>query len=114
MGSSCGANFVNPGAAGAIDGVTIVDGHEYAEVITDQFPAGGWTDIQGEENADKCAWISSGHGASQNITLSDRQLPGAVDVVERHEQLRGGTGLTGPLCAKCLSAVRPASLRVAG
>src|SRR3954462_9450549 len=70
MGSSCGANFVNGGTAGAIDGVTIVDGHEYSEVITDQFPAGGWTDIQGSENADKCAWISSGQGASQNITLS--------------------------------------------
>jgi hypothetical protein len=75
MGSSCGANFVNSGSAGAIDGVTIVDGHEYSEVITDQFPAGGWTDIQGEENADKCAWISSGQGASTNITLSTGSFP---------------------------------------
>jgi len=74
-GSSCGANFVNPGAAGEIDGVTIVDGHEYSEVITDQFPAGGWTDLQGEENADKCAWISSGQGASTNITLSTGSFP---------------------------------------
>ena len=70
MGSSCGQNFVNSGAAGNTDGFTIVFGHEYSETITDQFPAGGWTDIQGEENADKCAWISSGTGASQNITLS--------------------------------------------
>ena len=70
MGSSCGQNFVNSGAAGTTDGFTIVFGHEYAETITDQFPAGGWTDIQGQENADKCAWISSGTGASQNITLS--------------------------------------------
>jgi hypothetical protein len=75
MGSSCGANFVNAGTAGAIDGVTIVDGHEYAEVITDQFPAGGWTDIQGSENADKCAWISSGQGASANITLTTGSFP---------------------------------------
>jgi hypothetical protein len=75
MGSSCGANFVNSGAGGAIDGVTIVDGHEYSEVITDQFPAGGWTDLQGEENADKCAWISSGQGASTNIALSTGSFP---------------------------------------
>jgi hypothetical protein len=70
MGSSCGQNFVNSGAAGNTDGFTIVFGHEYSEVITDQFPAGGWTDLQGSENADKCAWISSGTGKSQNITLA--------------------------------------------
>jgi hypothetical protein len=70
MGSSCGENFVNAGSAGVTDGFTIVFGHEYAETITDQFPAGGWTDIQGSENADKCAWISSGTGKSQNITLA--------------------------------------------
>ncbi|MGB8651151.1 MAG: hypothetical protein WCD35_10875 [Mycobacteriales bacterium] len=74
-GSSCGANFVNSGTAGLTDGVTIVEGHEYAETITDQFPAGGWTDIQGQENGDKCAWISSGQGASQNITLSTGSFP---------------------------------------
>ena len=74
-GSSCGSNFVNSGTAGAIDGVTIVDGHEYSETITDQFPAGGWTDIQGSENADKCAWISSGQGAAQNISLSTGSFP---------------------------------------
>jgi serine protease len=69
-GSSCGENFVNSGSVGTLDGVSIVEGHEYAETITDQFPAGGWTDVLGEENGDKCAWISSGQGASQNITLS--------------------------------------------
>src|SRR5579884_2010194 len=69
-GSSCGQNFVNAGSAGTLDGVTIVEGHEYAETITDQFPAGGWTDSSGAENGDKCAWISSGQGASQNITLT--------------------------------------------
>jgi hypothetical protein len=67
-GSSCGAGFVNSG--NQLDGVSIVNGHEYAETITDQNPAGGWTDTSGEENADKCAWISSGQGASQNITFT--------------------------------------------
>jgi Putative Ig domain len=69
-GTSCGQNFVNSGSAGNNDGVTIVAGHEYAETITDQFPSGGWTDSSGNENGDKCAWISSGQGASQNITLT--------------------------------------------
>jgi hypothetical protein len=67
-GASCGQGFVN--SPGTLDGVTIVEGHEYAETITDQFPAGGWLDASGEETGDKCAWISSGQGASQNISLS--------------------------------------------
>jgi hypothetical protein len=46
-GSSCGAGFVNSGSAGAADGVTMVEGHEYAETVTDQNPAGGWTDSTG-------------------------------------------------------------------
>ncbi len=70
VGASCGQNFVNGGSAGTLDGVTIVGGHEYAETITDQNPAGGWTDSSGQENADKCAWISQGQGASQDITLT--------------------------------------------
>jgi serine protease len=69
-GASCGQNFVNSGSAGTLDGVTIVEGHEYAETVTDQFPAGGWTDSSGAEDGDKCAWISSGQGASQNISLT--------------------------------------------
>ncbi len=69
-GASCGANFVNAGSAGTLDGVTIVGGHEYTETITDQFPAGGWTDSSGSEIGDKCAWVSSGQGAAQNITLA--------------------------------------------
>jgi serine protease len=67
-GASCGGGFVN--SPGTLDGVTIVEGHEYAETITDTWPAGGWIDSSTAENGDKCAWISSGQGASQNITLS--------------------------------------------
>jgi serine protease len=58
-GVNCGANFVRSGSAGKLDGVSIVAGHEYAETITDQNPAGGWVDLGGEETADKCAWIPS-------------------------------------------------------
>ena len=63
-GSSCGQNFVNSGSAGTLDGVTIVEGHEYAETVTDQFPNGGWLDSGGSEIGDKCAWISSGQGVA--------------------------------------------------
>src|SRR5256714_832377 len=69
-GTSRGQNFVNSGSAGTLDGFTIVNGHEYAETITDQNPPGGWTDSQGFENSDKCAWISSGQGASANVTFA--------------------------------------------
>lgn len=67
-GANCGAGFVNPG--NNLDGVTIVEGHEYAETITDQFPAGGWTANNGEENGDLCAWLTTGLGRAQDITLT--------------------------------------------
>jgi hypothetical protein len=66
-GASCGANF---NGLGPKAGITIVSGHEMAESITDQFPNGGWLDAGGEENGDKCAWISSGQGASADINLT--------------------------------------------
>jgi serine protease len=69
-GASCGANFVNASSTGLTDGITIVGGHEFAETETDIFPNGGWLDGSGAENGDKCAWISSGQGASANITLA--------------------------------------------
>jgi hypothetical protein len=66
-GPSCGANF---NGLGAKAGITIVGGHEFAETETDIFPNGGWLDSNGAENADKCAWISSGQGAAANVTLT--------------------------------------------
>src|SRR5256714_2802399 len=66
-GASCGANF---NGLGPKAGITIVEGHELAETITDQYPNGGWLDRQGAENGDKCAWISSGQGASSNVHFS--------------------------------------------
>jgi hypothetical protein len=53
-----------------VDGVSIVEGHEYAETITDQYPAAGWTDSQGEESADLCAWNPvGGISGTNNLTL---------------------------------------------
>jgi len=71
-GASCGANF---NGLGADAGITIVAGHEAGETITDQFPSTGWTDSGGAENGDKCAWISSGQGASANVTFSTGTFP---------------------------------------
>jgi serine protease len=69
QGSSCGQGFVN--SPGTLDGVSIVEGHEYAETVTDQNPAGGWTDSSGAENGDKCAWIAPGSaGGGFNLTLA--------------------------------------------
>lgn len=71
-GGSCGANF---NGLGPNAGITIVEGHELAETITDQFPNGGWLDGSGAENGDKCAWITSGQGASATTTLSTGTFP---------------------------------------
>jgi serine protease len=60
---------VNGGTAGLLDGVSIVEGHEYAETITDQNPAGGYTDSRGAENGDKCAWNTGPGAPAGNLSL---------------------------------------------
>ena len=69
-GSACGVSFVNHGGTGVLDGFSLVAGHEYAETLTDQNPPGGWAAASGAEVGDECAWISSGQGASANVTMS--------------------------------------------
>jgi serine protease len=71
-GASCGANF---NGLGSKAGITIVGGHEFAETESDIFPNGGWLDGSGAENGDKCAWISSGQGASANVTMNGATFP---------------------------------------
>ncbi|GAC1503056.1 MAG: hypothetical protein NVS1B6_10120 [Steroidobacteraceae bacterium] len=71
-GASCGANF---NGLGPNAGITIVEGHEAGETITDQFPSTGWLDSGGAENGDKCAWISTGQGAAANVTFSTGTFP---------------------------------------
>ena len=71
-GASCGANF---NGLGSKAGITIVGGHEMAETETDIFPSGGWLDGSGAENGDKCAWISSGQGASAMVSLNGTSFP---------------------------------------
>jgi serine protease len=74
-GAGCGVNFVNSGSAGALDGYTITLGHEWHEMMSDQNPAGGWTNhtgssYNGQENSDECAWLNPGtSGGAANISF---------------------------------------------
>ncbi len=75
-GAGCGVGFVN--SPGTLDGYTITLGHEFAETMSDQNPAGGWTNQQsgssfnGQENGDECAWISPGSaGGAGNVTMGN-------------------------------------------
>ena len=65
-GFSCGENFINPGSSGLLDGVSIVEGHEYSESQTDPHPFNGWNSFQGEIG-DLCAWMKP---PAADITLS--------------------------------------------
>jgi len=73
-GAGCGVGFVN--SPGTTDGYTITLGHEWHEMMSDQNPAGGWTNHQsgssynGQENSDECAWLSPGtSGGAANISF---------------------------------------------
>ncbi len=74
-GQGCGVNFVNSGSAGTLDGYTMTLGHEWHEMMSDQNPAGGWTNhtggtYNGQENSDECAWIAPGAtGGAANISF---------------------------------------------
>lgn len=88
-GASCGANFNNLGPKA---GITIVSGHEEAETATDPAPSSGWVDASGAENGDKCAWISSGQGASQNVNFST----GTFAVQSLWDNAISGCAISGP------------------
>ncbi|MFD8596702.1 putative Ig domain-containing protein [Kitasatospora sp. NPDC059646] len=74
MGSSCGVGFVN--SPGTLDGWTMTLGHEWHEMMSDQNPAGGWTNhvsgssYNGQENSDECAWLRPGTaGGAANVSF---------------------------------------------
>lgn len=50
-------------------------GHEFAETETGIIPNGGWRDKNGAENADKCARVSRGPGASASVSLNGKAFP---------------------------------------
>jgi len=76
VGASCGVGFVNGSANGKLDGYTMTLGHEWHEMMSDMFPAGGWTNhtggsYNGQENSDECAWLSPGTaGGAANVAFS--------------------------------------------
>ncbi|MEP6940124.1 MAG: pre-peptidase C-terminal domain-containing protein [Rudaea sp.] len=76
VGTSCGVGFVNGATNGKLDGYTMTLGHEWHEMMSDQFPAGGWTNhstgtYAGQENSDECAWIAAGAaGGAANVAFS--------------------------------------------
>ncbi len=57
-GHSCGSSIITaPSDEAAVDeGVTIVEGHEYGESVTDPNPPSGWYNNQQGEIGDICAW----------------------------------------------------------
>ncbi|WP_063832443.1 MULTISPECIES: Ig domain-containing protein [Streptomyces] len=74
QGANCGVGFVN--SPGTLDGWTMTLGHEWHEMMSDQNPAGGWTNhvsgssYNGQENSDECAWIRPGStGGAANISF---------------------------------------------
>jgi serine protease len=93
----CGENAVNSGAAGKLDGYSIVLGHEIEETVTDPgaedvigsgssaTQIGGWYDpLDANENGDKCAWVGESLTGGQALT----QEPGALNDVKGNH---GGT-----------------------
>jgi hypothetical protein len=79
MGQPCYANFVNPGVAGASDGVSIIASHEYAETMTDPYPEYGWSTRPlglGEEIGDECGpMYPTSVGGTNNLTLATGVFP---------------------------------------
>ena len=57
-GANCGANIIGPPSdeTAADEGVTIVQGHEQGESVTDPNPPYGWYNYQYGEIGDICAW----------------------------------------------------------
>ncbi len=74
-GYGCGAGYVNPGAAGALDGVTVIASHEYAETLTDPYVGYGWYNVAYGEGADICAWAPLNQNGGANLTLATGTFP---------------------------------------
>jgi serine protease len=95
----CGEDAVNSGAAGKLDGFSIVLGHEIEETVTDPGAEdilgsgttttnlGGWYDpLDANENGDKCAWVGESLGLPDEPTVTP--IPGALD------DIKGNRGTT--------------------
>jgi serine protease len=96
--NECGENAVNSGAAGKLDGFSIVLGHEIEETVTDPGAEdvigsgtsaqqiGGWYDpLDANEDGDKCAWVGENLLTAQGPA---EPIPGAIGDVKGNA---GGT-----------------------
>jgi hypothetical protein len=74
--SGCAAQTTGPNGNAGVDGMVSVIAHELEETLSDPNPSTGWTDSNGAENADKCAWTfganlkTAANGASYNQTFT--------------------------------------------
>ncbi|MBF9069003.1 hypothetical protein [Streptacidiphilus fuscans] len=59
-----GSRCPNAALGGKLDAFSIVEGHEFAESVTDPQPSSGWVDANGEEIGDLC------ESNFQDVTLS--------------------------------------------
>jgi len=73
-GPNCGENAVNAGSAGVNDGVSIVEGHEYAESETDPQLDAWWDSSNGGEIGDLCAWQGLGDITESTGTFAMQPL----------------------------------------
>jgi hypothetical protein len=73
--SACAAQTISPNSNAGVDAMVSIIAHELEEAATDPDPLSGWSDINGAENADKCAWtfgqtlFTLPGGAIYNMTL---------------------------------------------
>lgn len=75
-GGNCGAGIISPPSdeSSADEGVTIVEGHEYAESVTDPNPPTGWYNSQGGEIGDLCAWTNIQNDPYHNKSYTAQPL----------------------------------------
>jgi hypothetical protein len=74
-GYSCGANYVNPGSLGTLDGVSVIASHEYVETLTDPYVGYGWYNAGYGESADVCAWAPVSAGGAGNLDTARGTFP---------------------------------------
>ncbi|WP_432981833.1 hypothetical protein [Dactylosporangium sp. CA-233914] len=93
-GVNCGANWVNSGSAGNLDGVSIIAGAQFQNTVTSPFPywpspsaqvpaSGGWFTPFYDENLNLvgatqgfCAWIAPGKpGGAANVKFGANTFP---------------------------------------
>jgi serine protease len=75
-GGSCMAYADNSGSRGALDGVSSVEGPEYAETLTDPTLAGWYNQVSsspfaGEEIGDECSGVYPAPGFVQNVVMGN-------------------------------------------